>query len=157
MFLRLGTIGLVSVIACRPDSTTPDTITAPFRELLKVSAAECTLATDTRAFQVSGFSAGSASGSLMLAEVSITGRKGRVISLELSAPAQLISAMPGDHPCVSVDGKEHAFALSELASHSISVYQFDAPRTVLVNYRLSRGAKRSIPSGVRSPHHTRQS
>lgn len=71
-----------------------------------------------------------------------------LLSLGITADQHLIAALPRDtRILVSADGREQSFRLSELVSGPVTIYRFEAARSVNLRYALSRGIPTSIPVG----------
>ncbi len=143
-------LGLLTLFACAPDGPSQYSPTAP--KVISpggACGATCDLITDSRPFRTSRSSPDSASGSLFLAKVILSGTRGATVSLGITADKHLVAALPRDSRILVTvaDEKEQSFAVSALASAPATIYRFEATSRVGIRYSLSRGSPISIPVG----------
>jgi murein DD-endopeptidase MepM/ murein hydrolase activator NlpD len=143
-------LGLLTLFACGPDGLNDNSSpTGPTLAALSAQCGtECAITTDSRPFRASRSSPDSVAGTLFLAEVTVNGHKGAVVSLAVAADRSLIDAIPADaRVLVTIDGKLQSFHLSRLTSSRPTLYQFETATTIRIRYDLSRGAVKLIPAG----------
>lgn len=144
----ISSLGLFTLFGCNPDTSKEPTAPGPRLSTSMQCLAECAIITDTRPFEASRSSPDSATGSLVLADLTLSGTANATISLGITGERDRIAALPEDaRILVSADGSEASFKVLELASAPQVVYRFESATRVHLRYALSRGAPMSIRTG----------